>query len=101
MDRELTEAQRQHAIRRAKSHIVVTHSNCHLWEGIKNQYGLPLIEVTHPKTGKRQVHSLRRIIYECANNVRLQRGDFVSPTCNDASCLNPDHLKLTRKCRLW
>jgi len=60
--------------------------DCHLWQGSKNDRGHP------QKHGK----TMRRTVWEFAKGA-IPTGKLITVTCNQVSCLNPDHLALTTR----
>lgn len=61
--------------------------NCWLWKACKNRQGYGQF-----RDGKLKI--AHRHMYEITHDVVLGRWDIIMHTCDNTSCVNPDHLKM-------
>lgn len=79
-------------IERIRLRCVCGDDGCWMWGGSVNSKGLPTI--ARKVDGKHKTISGRRWVY-MASGRSLNKSEVVATTCDNKSCLNPDHLKKT------
>lgn len=71
----------------AESSVQNSWTECHLWEGHKDRDGYGRLRWQYREIGAHVA------AWECANGP-LPKGAFVMHTCDNPSCINPEHLRL-------
>lgn len=74
--------------------------DCWIWQGIASKGGVPKINV-HCGRGKngRSVLSARRVVWEALKGP-IPEGKYITPSCGQPGCLNPEHLVYTTKAKI-
>lgn len=68
-------------------------TGCWEWTGAKTDFGYGVMGALDKKTGKYRKQRVHRLSYQYLKNVDPS-GRVVMHTCDNPSCVNPDHLKL-------